>query len=361
MITSMPFAERITTHKERYARAFKESMNNPSFWLQSSKAHNELTSRCHDFTAIPYWHFTDSGTDALSVAVAMKTEPGDEVIVPGFGWIATPASVGWIGRKPVFCDVGMDALIDPEALSNTIARHPKAKVLIPVHLYGKIQDIDALTKACNEADDLWIVEDCAQSFPIDVEESEYVQGTSSDVACFSFDIGKQPAVNGTGGAVATFIPQTIDKLKSLAQLGMKPQRDGFEGWGTKSHMDDSSAMIALEDLDILDETNDRKKRMDNVKWLDENLPKRTLIGRNHCGAFYPIWCKKMNNVEAIKHFADNDVTASKFMSFTKFPWMEATTPVPNSNLMASQLIHIPTHSYLSQDDLEHMAELAQLI
>ena len=88
-----------------------------------------------------------SGTDALVIALrATGLEPGDEVIVPAFSFFATAGTVMTVGAHPVFVDIDPDTyLIDTSAIEAVVTS--KTKAIIPVHLFGQIADMDAVSEA----------------------------------------------------------------------------------------------------------------------------------------------------------------------------------------------------------------------
>jgi UDP-2-acetamido-2-deoxy-ribo-hexuluronate aminotransferase len=87
-----------------------------------------------------------NGTDALQIALmALKVQPGDEVILPDFTFIATAEVIALLGLKPVFVDVDPDSfLVDIEQIESALSS--KTKAIIPVHLYGQCANMDEIMK-----------------------------------------------------------------------------------------------------------------------------------------------------------------------------------------------------------------------
>src|SRR6202045_4258431 len=103
-----------------------------------------------------------NGTDALYLAmVALKVQPGDEVITTAHSWISTSAMITHAGATVVFCDTdGATFTIDPASIEAAIT--PRTVGIIPVHLYGQPADMGAIM-AIARKHNLWVVEDCAQA------------------------------------------------------------------------------------------------------------------------------------------------------------------------------------------------------
>ena len=157
-----------------------------------------------------------NGTDALLLALmALKIQPGDEVIVPGFSFIATAEMIALLGATPVFVDIRKDTYnIDATKIEAAVTG--KTKAIIPVSLFGQPADMDEIN-ALAEKHHLTVIEDAAQSFG-----SEYKGKTScnlSRIAPTSFFPAKPLGCYGDGGAVFTDDEELHALLKSLRMHG----------------------------------------------------------------------------------------------------------------------------------------------
>jgi len=103
-----------------------------------------------------------SGTDAIHLILrAFEIGPGDEVILPAFTFIATALGVTQAGASPVLVDVRSDdALINADLIESAIT--PRTKAIMPVHLYGRCCDMDAINALATKYN-LKVVEDSAQA------------------------------------------------------------------------------------------------------------------------------------------------------------------------------------------------------
>src|SRR5690606_21319720 len=87
-----------------------------------------------------------NGTDALQIAqMALGIGAGDEVITPGFTYIATAETVALLGAKPIYVDVDPQTYnLDPQKLEEAVS--PRTKAIIPVSLFGQCADFDEINK-----------------------------------------------------------------------------------------------------------------------------------------------------------------------------------------------------------------------
>ncbi|HTU62459.1 MAG TPA: aminotransferase class I/II-fold pyridoxal phosphate-dependent enzyme, partial [Polyangiales bacterium] len=137
-------------------RAFERVLANQSFILGPEVSAFE--AEIAELTGVPHALGVSSGTDALLLALlALGIGPGDEVLVPAFSFFATAGCVARVGARPVFVDIDPRTYnIDVELAAARVTRATKA--IIPVHLYGQVCDLEALSKL-----ELPIIEDAAQA------------------------------------------------------------------------------------------------------------------------------------------------------------------------------------------------------
>lgn len=155
---------------------------------------------------------THSGTSALQLAlVALGIGPGDEVITVPYTYIATALAISNTGAKPVFVDIDPTTFnLDPTRIESAIT--PRTKAIVPVHLYGKLADMEAITRIA-AAHGLKVVEDACQAFG--AERGGGQAGALGDIGCFSFSTPKLLGGLGNGGMVVTDSREVIEKVRAL--------------------------------------------------------------------------------------------------------------------------------------------------
>ena len=160
----------------------------------------------------------NNGTSALIAPLwSMDLEPGDEVITTPFTFIATSNAILIAGAKPVFVDIDPETyLIDVNKIESAITE--KTKAIIPVHLYGRICEMDKIAKIAKKYN-LVVVEDTAQAFGATNSSGEYA-GMMSDVGTFSFYKTKNISTF-EGGMICIPKNSNLDavKIRSICNQG----------------------------------------------------------------------------------------------------------------------------------------------
>jgi dTDP-4-amino-4,6-dideoxygalactose transaminase len=161
---------------------------------------------------------TNSGTSALHVALlAAGVGPGDEVITVSLTFWATVAAIFHTGATPVLVDVNPTTCnMDPSAFERAITARTKA--VMPVHLYGRCADMDAIADVARRRG-LVIVEDAAQAAGSSYKGRP--AGSLGDIACFSFYPAKNLGAIGEGGIVVTNNPDYAERIRVLRDQGSR--------------------------------------------------------------------------------------------------------------------------------------------
>lgn len=161
-----------------------------------------------------------SGTDALLLALrACGVGPGDEVITTDFSFFATAGVVSRLGAKPVLVDIEPDTYnIDPSLIEDAINKH--TKVIMPVHLFGQMADMDAIMEIAKRYH-LKVVEDAAQS--IGAMYKGRPCGSFGDYGCYSFYPSKNLGAIGDGGLIVTDHQENNQAVRILRQHGAEPK------------------------------------------------------------------------------------------------------------------------------------------
>lgn len=206
----------------------------------------ELEEKLAAFVGAKYCISVANGTDALQIAqMALGIGPGDEVITPGFTYIATAETVALLGAKPVYVDVDLRTYnLDPQLLEAAIT--PRTKAIIPVSLYGQCADFDAIN-AIAARYGIPVIEDAAQSFGATYKGKRSCNLTT--IACTSFFPSKPLGCYGDGGAIFTNDDELAKVMRQIARHG-QDRRYHHIRVGVNSRLDTLQAAILLPKLDI---------------------------------------------------------------------------------------------------------------
>ena len=209
----------------------------------------DLEDRLAAYTGAAHCITVANGTDALQIALmALSVGPGDEVITPGFSYIATAEAAVLLGAKVVYVDIDEDSYnMNPSLLEKAITSRTKA--IIPVSLYGQPADLDAINAIANKYD-IAVVEDAAQSFGASYCGRK--SGNLSTIGCTSFFPSKPLGCYGDGGALFTSDSDLAKVIRQIARHG-QAERYHHIRVGVNSRLDTIQAAILLAKLDVLDD------------------------------------------------------------------------------------------------------------
>lgn len=194
-----------------------------------------------------------NGTDALQISLmALGLQPGDEVILPDFTFIATAEVVALLGLKPVLVDVDLDTFnISIESVKKSVSS--KTKAIVPVHLFGQNAAMEEILSIAKQYG-LFVIEDACQSLGSVYTFSDgrkVKSGCMGDIGCTSFFPSKNLGCFGDGGAVFTNDDSLADKIRSIANHGMVV-RYYHDMVGVNSRLDSMQAAVLDVKLKYLD-------------------------------------------------------------------------------------------------------------
>ncbi len=225
-----------------------------------------------------------SGTDALLISLkSLNLKPGDEVITAANTAIPTISAIINAGGVPKLADIGEDYLIDAEKIKSLITK--KTKVIIPVHLYGQMCEMDKIQKIAKK-NNLTIIEDCAQSQGAKYKNK--FSGTIGRFGCFSFYPTKILGAYGDGGFILTNDKNSYEKIKRLRFYGIETLRKNkFKNKyyanenGYNSRLDEIQASILNFKLKKVDNFINKRRNLANyylksLKSLNLKLPEENL-------------------------------------------------------------------------------------
>lgn len=232
--------------KPQIDAAIQRVMDHGQFILGPEVA--ELEEKLVAYTGAKYCISVANGTDALQIALmALGVGPGDEVITPGFTYIATAETVSLLGAKPVYVDIDARTYnLDPALLESSIT--PRTKAIIPVSLYGQCADFDAIN-AIAARHGIPVIEDAAQSFGATYKGRKSC--SLSTIACTSFFPSKPLGCYGDGGAIFTSDEDLAKVIRQIARHG-QDRRYHHIRVGVNSRLDTLQAAVLLPKLAILD-------------------------------------------------------------------------------------------------------------
>ena len=197
-----------------------------------------------------------NGTDALQVAMmGLDLKPGDEVITADFTFAATVEVIALLQLTPVLVDVDLHNMnISIEGIKKAIT--PKTKAIVPVHLFGRAANMEAIMRLA-AAHNLYVIEDNAQAIGANCKFSDGTKkkvGTIGHVGSTSFFPSKNLGCYGDGGAIFTNDDTLAHKIRGIVNHGMY-ERYHHDVVGVNSRLDSIQAAVLNAKLPLLDEYN----------------------------------------------------------------------------------------------------------
>lgn len=313
-----------------------------------------------------------NGTDALQIALmALGLQPGDEVIVPCFTYVATAEVIALLQLKPVMVEV------DPETFNISAAIiekaiTPKTKAIVPVHLYGQCADMEDILLVAKKHN-LFVVEDTAQAIGADYTFSNgniMKAGTMGDIGCTSFFPSKNLGCYGDGGALYTNDAELALKMQKIANHG-QAKKYYHEVIGVNSRLDSIQAAILNVKLEYLDNYADSRNRaadyydqhLGSLQWLV--IPKRQ-ANSTHVFHQYTIQLKDASDRDALKgYLAEKGIPSMVYYPVALHLQEAFKTPAngpgdfPVSEDLCSRVLSLPIHTEMNDEVLKYIVSAIQ--
>ncbi len=321
----------------------------------------ELEERLADYCGAKYCISVANGTDALQIALmALGIGPGDEVITPGFSYIATAEATVLLGAKPVYVDVDPISFnIDPSMIEAAIT--PQTKAIIPVSLYGQCAEFDAIN-AIAERHGIYVIEDGAQSFGASYHGRKSCN--LSLIGCTSFFPSKPLGCYGDGGAVFTSDPELAKLLRQIARHGQE-RRYHHIRVGVNSRLDTLQAAILLPKLAILDdEISERQRVAGEYESRFNPIGLTTPVVAEHCVSAWAQYTIRVSNRDFVQaQLQGRGVPTAVHYPLPLNKQLAVADPLailPLGDKAATEVMSLPLHPYMSTRDQSDVIEAVLL-
>lgn len=336
-------------------------------WITNNgPLHVELEQKLCEYLHIPYISLFTNGTLPLITALQALRITG-EVITTPYSFVATTHALWWNGITPVFVDIDpKTGNIDPDKIEAAIT--PRTSAIMPVHVYGNPCD----TKRIQEIADVYglkVIYDAAHAFGVEVDGKSVLK--EGDLSTLSFHATK---VYNTieGGAMVMNDESTKKRIDNLKNFGITDETHVIAP-GINGKMDEVRAAYGLLNLKQIDEAIDHRRRvvlryreaLRDVKGISffDDMP-----GVKHNYAYFPIFVdeKEYGMTRDALYFKmkEQNVWGRRYFyplisTFTPYRGFDSAKPerLPNATRIAEQVICLPLHHLLTDDDIERILKL----
>jgi UDP-2-acetamido-2-deoxy-ribo-hexuluronate aminotransferase len=317
----------------------------------------ELEERLSDYTGATYCITCANGTDALQIALmAIGVGPGDEVITPGFSYIATAETTALLGGKPVYVDIDpLTYNIDVNLIEAVIT--PKTKAIIPVSLYGQPADFDAIN-AIADRYGIRVIEDGAQSFGASYKGKKSCNLTT--IGCTSFFPSKPLGCYGDGGAIFTSDAELAKSIRQIARHG-QDRRYHHVRVGINSRLDTLQAAILLPKLEILEEEIAARQRVADIyhKALRKTGVQVPSVVQHDVSAWAQYTIRVAQRDGLRMQLTEAGIPTAVYYPLPLNHQPAVSNPrvhLPHCNQAAAEVMSLPMHPYLKVDAITRVTE-----
>lgn len=350
-----------------------------SKWITNNgQFHQQLEKALAEYLGVPYVSLFTNGTLPLITALQALRITG-EVITTPYSFVATTHALWWNGIKPVFVDIDPSTgCMDPERIEAAIT--PRTTAILPVHVYGKPCDVDAIQDIADKYG-LRVIYDAAHAFGVKVDsrqsktlskgEGDYVSVLNAgDLSTLSFHATK---VFNTveGGAMIMHDAKMKQRIDYLKNFGFANETT-VVGPGINSKMDEIRSAYGLLNLKQVDKAIEARhkvavkyrealKDVEGITYFDD------MPGVQHNYSYFPIFVDAekygMTRDELYFKMRERKVWGRRYFyplisEFSTYRGLESAAPdnLPNAHKMADTVICLPMHHLLSDEDVQRVIE-----
>jgi len=296
--------------------------------------------------------------------VAYGVDSGDEVITVPNTAVPTVSAISFANARPAFVDIDPDTYtMDPEKLEEYLEKSShaiKAKVVIPVHLYGHPADMDRILKIAQKYD-LKVIEDACQAHGAEYKDKKV--GSLGDAGCFSFYPTKNLSAYGDGGIVVTNDDEIAKKLRMLRNYGEETKYCNLIK-GFNSRLDEIQGAILRVKLKYLDQWNKiRRKHANFYNDLLKNSPVITPIEMNYTKHVFHLYVVRLQNRDEMRQWLKNKgiVTNVHYpmpihfqQAYRDLGYKKCNFPV--AERYAMEILSLPMYPELTENNIKYICQ-----
>jgi dTDP-4-amino-4,6-dideoxygalactose transaminase len=317
----------------------------------------EFESKIRQRFGVRNFHLVSNGTLALQIALRALDIGEGEVITTPFTYVATTSAILWERCDPVYVDIDPETLcIDTDKIEAAIT--PRTKAIMPVHVFGRACDIDAID-AIAKKHSLRVVYDAAHAFGVTYGGKSLFE--YGDISTASFHATKLfHSVEGGGIFVRDAgVSERVELMKRFGHTGDEHSMLGINAKTSELH-----AAMGLCNLNHIDEITDGRRRV--VELYDQLLSAGAVqilaaqdgVGRNY--AYYPILLRDEAHLMAcMDALSKVDVYPRRYFypSLNNLPYVTTHYECPTSEDIANRIMCLPLYDSLEDKIVRKICEV----
>lgn len=336
-----------------------------SSWISGGAYVDRLEGDFARYCDAPNVVASSNGTTALHLAyLAIGLQAGDEIIVPGFGFMAAANVALHMGARPVFCEVEPSTWC---VRAQDIERHitPKTRAIVPIHTYGNVCDMAPIMDLA-DARGVTVIEDAAES--IGSRYKEKMSGTIAPLGVFSFHATKT-ITTGEGGAVATSREEWRDKMRLFRSHGMAGRRYWHEVAGHNFRLTNMQAAIGCAQLEQVDRITQERDRVYKAYTQRLQQSEGIVLQRYDDSVDPVVWAIAVElDVKAFPQGRDAVMSQLKdmgietrpgFYAASSMPHLYGEMQLPTCTHLSQQVVSLPSSPTLTEEEIEYVCQSLQ--
>ena len=338
-----------------------------SKWITNNGSfHQQLEEALCDYLKVPYISLFTNGTLPLLTALQALRVSG-EVITTPYSFVATTHSIWWNGLRPVFVDIDpSNCGMDPDRIEAAIT--PRTTAIMPVHCYGKPCDIVRIQKIADKYG-LKVIYDAAHCFGVEINGKSILE--YGDISTLSFHATK---VYNTveGGAMVVHDAATKQRIDYLKNFGFESETEVIAP-GINSKLDEVRAIYGLLNLRQVDQAIEARhqvairyrealRSVHGIRFFDD------MPGVRHNYSYFPIFVEAssygMSRDELFNKLRQHNIISRRYFyplisTFSTYRGLPSATTenLPNATRIANEVICLPIHHELSNEDVDKVIEV----
>lgn len=337
-------------------------------YINGPKVH-EFQKNLEEYLDVKHVIPCANGTDALQIAMmALDLKPGDEVITADFTFAATVEVIALLQLTPVLVDVDfVNMNISIDAIRKAIT--PKTKAIVPVHLFGRAANMEAIMAIAKEHN-LFVIEDNAQAIGANCKFSDGTKkkaGTIGHVSSTSFFPSKNLGCYGDGGAIFTNDDALAHTIRGIVNHGMYV-RYHHDVVGVNSRLDSVQAAVLNTKLPLLDSYNAARQNAARKYTAafegHKNIIAPSICDICDCHVFHQYTLRIIDSDRdaLMQHLLDKGIPCAIYYpiplhlqkAYLDPRYKEEDFPVTNQ--LVKEVISLPMHTELEDDQIKYITE-----